>query len=115
MREAARQGDDVGGLYDDLEPWAAALCEAGDQGALSSGRRRRAARMDFVPGWKEAARQLGRLDVFAAASAGREPPAASHEPTEDDPTSRARRALGDQGDMSWVHDTKSPRSRISGE
>lgn len=49
--------------------------------------------MDFVPGWKEAARQLGRPDVFAAACAGGEPPAAPHEPAEADLTPWARRAL----------------------
>lgn len=53
--------------YQDLQPWAASLCEAGYQEARSKGRRRRAARIDFVPGWKEAARQLGRSDVFAGA------------------------------------------------
>lgn len=50
--------------YDDLQPWAANLCEKAYQDSLAKGRRRRAARMDFVPGWKEAARQLGRPDVF---------------------------------------------------
>jgi hypothetical protein len=50
--------------YADLHPWAANLCEAAYQESLIHGRRRRAARMDFVPGWKEAARQLGRMDVF---------------------------------------------------
>lgn len=50
--------------YADLQPWAASLCEAAYQESLMKGRRRRATRMDFVPGWKEAARQLGRLDVF---------------------------------------------------
>jgi hypothetical protein len=54
--------------YADLQPWAASLCEQAYHDALTAGRRRRAARMDFVPGWKEAARQLGRLDVFVEAS-----------------------------------------------
>jgi hypothetical protein len=53
--------------YADLQPWAANLCETAYQESLIHGRRRRAARMDFVPGWKEAARQLGRPDVFLEA------------------------------------------------
>lgn len=50
--------------YADLEPWAAELCELGYRSSLEQGRRRRAGRGDFVAGWKEGARQLGRLDVF---------------------------------------------------
>lgn len=56
-------------VYADLQPWSVELCETAYHEALSSGRRRRAARMDVVPGWKEAARQLGRLDVFKAGQA----------------------------------------------
>jgi hypothetical protein len=59
--------DDIGPLYDDLAPWAANLCETAYQESLIHGRRRRAARMDFVPGWKEAAKQLGRPDAFRGA------------------------------------------------
>lgn len=55
--------------YADLQPWAVTLCEAAYQEALIKGRRRRAARCDFVPGWKEAARQLGRHDVFVGGKA----------------------------------------------
>lgn len=57
-------GEDVGDLYDDLQPWAAELCEQAYLDSLSAGRRRRAARMDFVPGWKEAHRQAGRQEMF---------------------------------------------------
>jgi hypothetical protein len=57
-------GPNAGALYDDLQPWAAELCEQAWQSSLTLGRRRGAARMDFVPGWKEAMRQAGRLDVF---------------------------------------------------
>lgn len=54
--------------YADLKPWAAALCENGFVASLAHGRRRRAARVDFVAGWKEAAMQLGRQDIFKEAS-----------------------------------------------
>lgn len=50
--------------YADLEPWAAGLCEQGYAESLAHGRRRRAARIDFVAGWKQGARDLGRRDVF---------------------------------------------------
>lgn len=50
--------------YDELLPWAAELCEDGYHESLLHGRRRRAARVDFVAGWKEAAWQLGRHDLF---------------------------------------------------
>lgn len=93
MRRAQRVDDDIGTLYDDLAPWAANLCEAGYQDALARGRRRRAARMDFVPGWKEAARQLGRPDVFSTASAGKGGMVVTHGLTEDDLTPWARRSL----------------------
>jgi hypothetical protein len=55
--------------YADLEGWAVTLCETGYEAAMAHGRRRRAARVDFVAGWKEAARQLGRLDVFKMTAA----------------------------------------------
>jgi hypothetical protein len=55
--------------YDDLHPWAVALCEDDYAESLAGGRRRRkASRTDFVAGWKEAARRFGRLDVFVDGS-----------------------------------------------
>lgn len=50
--------------YAGLAPWAAELCEQHFEQSREAGRRRRAARVDFAAGWMEAARQLGRLDVF---------------------------------------------------
>lgn len=88
-----RVDDDIGTLYDDLVPWAANLCETAYQEALIHGRRRRAARMDFVPGWKEAARQLGRPDAFLTPLACREAVIVAHGLTEDDLAPWARRAL----------------------
>jgi hypothetical protein len=94
MRRTAHSVDDeIGDLYDDLQPWAVNLCEQGYQDALTNGRRRRAARMDFVPGWKEAARQLGRPDVFVGSPQRKEQRTVSHGLTEDDLQPWVRREL----------------------
>lgn len=57
------------------------------------GRRRRAARMDFVPGWKEAARQLGRSDVFAPVNGRARGAIVSHGLNEDDLSTWAKQGL----------------------
>jgi hypothetical protein len=95
MRRSIRHAetDDIGDLYDELQQWAANLCEHAYQDSLVHGRRRRAARMDFVPGWKEAARQLGRPDVFVGLDRRREASSVSHGLNEDDLAPWARREL----------------------
>lgn len=93
MRRAQRVDDDIGDLYDDLAPWAANLCETAYQEALIHGRRRRAARMDFVPGWKEAARQLGRPDAFVIALKCKEARVVREGLSENDLEPWAQRAL----------------------
>lgn len=93
MRTANGVDDDIGDLYDELQPWAANLCEHAYQDSLVHGRRRRAARMDFVPGWKEAARQLGRPDAFVGPGQRKEPATVAHGLTEDDLADWARRDL----------------------
>lgn len=104
MRAAKRVDDDIGTLYDDLAPWAANLCETAYQEALIHGRRRRAARMDFVPGWKEAAWQLGRPDAFVTPLARQEFTTVAHGLTEQDLAPWARREL----DASYL-DRERPR------
>lgn len=93
MRRPQRVEDDIGTLYDDLAPWAANLCETAYQQSLMNGRRRRAARMDFVPGWKEAAMQLGRPDAFVVALKSKEASEVREGLTEEDLEPWGRRAL----------------------
>lgn len=93
MKRPPRSDDDIGTLYDDLAPWAANLCETAYQEALIHGRRRRAARMDFVPGWKEAARQLGRPDAFIGPVPTQEVRRMAQGLSEDDLAPWARREL----------------------
>ena len=98
------KGEQGGGLYDDLQPWAAELCEQAWHASLASGRRRGAARMDFVPGWKEAARQF-RPEAFVptpdtATAPAEEPPvpdgaSRSSEPARTDAAVDTERACWD--------------------
>lgn len=50
--------------YADLAPWAIARCEQAFHDSLARGRRRRAARVDFVPGWVSAALEFRGTDVL---------------------------------------------------